>query len=166
MLATLKGFGLDWSIGPQELSLISVGTGARIETRSPKSWKNRLAMLNGLTSLQMMMEEAGNLNETLLQWMSNSPTAREIDKEKGDLGKDYLCGDSRFHYIRYNSYLNSSWLDELDITLTDKQAKSLAEMDDAGNIELLATIGEKAGSKQVNDLHFPKCFDVKQGENL
>lgn len=166
MLATLKGFGLDWPLGPEKLSLISIGTGSRIVKRNPKSWKNRLAMFNGLTSLQMMMDDAGSLNETLLQWMSNSPTAREIDKEIGDLGSDCLGGTAQFHYLRYNALLNPTWVGKIGMTITEKQARSLAEMDDAGNIELLARIGEKAGSDHVKETHFPKCFDVHERENL
>ncbi len=161
MLTTLKGFGLNWLLGPEDLSLVSVGTGTRIEKKDSKSWRNKLAMLNGLTSLQMMLEDASNFNETLLQWMSNSPTAREIDKEIGDLRNDYFCGEPRFHYIRYNAFFNSSWLGKIGIITTDKQAKSLSEMDDSGNVDMLATIGEKAGNAQVSDVHFPKCFDIQ-----
>lgn len=160
MLATLKGFGLEWPLGSENLLLLSVGTGTHIETRSPRSWKSRLAMMNGLTSLQMLMEDAGNLNETVLQWLSKSPTAREIDKEVGDLRNDEVGGKSQLHYIRYNAFLNSSWLGNIGVQITDNQAKSLAEMDDAGNIELLQTIGDKAGEKQVQGGHFPSCFDV------
>lgn len=80
MMATFKGFGLEWPLGSENLLLVSVGTGSHIETRNPKSWKSRLAMMNGLTSLQMLMEDTGNLTETILQWLSSSPTAREIDK--------------------------------------------------------------------------------------
>ncbi len=61
LLSTLKGFGLEWPLGPENLFLVSVGTGSYIETRDPKSWKSRLAMMNGLTSLQMLMDDAGNL---------------------------------------------------------------------------------------------------------
>ena len=160
MMATLKGFGLEWPLGPENLLLVSVGTGSHIETRNPKSWKSRLAMMNGLTSLQMLMEDTGNLTETILQWLSNSPTAREIDKEVGDLKEDKLRGKSQLHYIRYNAFLNSSWLGKIGVSITDKQAKSLAVMDDAGNVELLKKIGKKAGGNQVKECHFPACFDV------
>ncbi len=65
------------------------------------------------------------------------------------------------HYLRYNAILNSSWSGKLGILITEKQAKSLAIMDDAGNVELLKTIGEKAGMDQVTAGYFPTCFDLQ-----
>ena len=160
LLATLEGYGLEWEVGAEKLMIVSVGTGAQVQTRNPRSWKNRLAMANGITSLQMMMDDADALNRTLLQWLSDSPTAQEIDKEVGALSNDLLTGRPLITYLRYNALLNTSWLGKLGITVSSKRAKKLQDIDDSRNVDLLKDIGEKAAQMQVEASHFPGSFDV------
>ena len=38
------------------------------------------------------MDDCAALVETMMQWMSKSPTARVIDREVGDLGQDLMAG--------------------------------------------------------------------------
>ena len=159
MLATMRGYGLSWPLGADRLFIVSVGTGRREATDNPMSWKNRLPAVNAVTSLTMMMDDASELNETLLQWLSESPTAREINKEIGALDGEWLGGTPCISYVRYNAYFNPSWLQTIGIMLTDKEAQALSKMDDARNVELLQKIGVKAGENQVREDHFPTAFD-------
>lgn len=159
MIATLNGYGLDWPLGEDELSLVSVGTGRHVENRLPNSWLSKLAMSNGLTSLIMMMDGASDLNETLLQWLANSPTAREIDRELGSLANDTLGGKAHLRYVRYNTLLNTGELAKIGVTVTTKQAKALANMDDTKNVELLLSIGSSSAESIVDGSHFTTTFD-------
>ncbi len=48
------------------------------------------------------MDDCADLMELLLQWMSRSRTAREIDREMGDLRNDSIAPAPLITYLRYN----------------------------------------------------------------
>lgn len=50
------------------------------------------AISMALRSLFSLMQDTMDLNQLLLQWLSASPTARNLDQEAGDLGVDILGG--------------------------------------------------------------------------
>ena len=161
MLASIQGYGLQWDVGAENLLLVSVGTGSREEKRDPDSWQSKISMMNGFTSLKMMMSDADAQNQILLQWLSNSPTARKIDSEIGALETDLLGGKALLHYLRYDAQLHQSTLRTLDVHIDANVVKSLKKMEKAENVPLLKEIGEKAAAAQVKEGHFPVIFDIE-----
>lgn len=165
MYATLDGFRLCWPLGEDRLLVVSVGTGVG----DPSRPASRVAAKAGIHALQSLMDDCGALTETLMQWLSNSPMARTIDREIGDLGKDLLAASPRFRYLRYQLDLTRDGVDALELGIPDKTLASLAEMDQPGNLELLRELGELA-SKAVEGKHFPGRFDLprtpKEGGGL
>jgi len=59
------------------------------------------------------MDDSATLMETLLQWMSTSPSSRPIDRELGDLRKDMLGPAPLLWYLRYNVTLDTSGVEAL-----------------------------------------------------
>jgi hypothetical protein len=85
-LATLKGFGLRWPVGPGQLLIVSVGAG-------------QVAPQGGV-------EEGAVLVESLMQGMGQCLTApRWLDPGLGDLSPHELVGAPRFSYARYDAQL-------------------------------------------------------------
>ena len=84
MLATLEGYNLRWPLAENELLLLSVGTGTGPEEVAPH-WTHRYAAKHAVNALLSLMTDCNDQVETVMQWLSTSPTARKIDREIGDL---------------------------------------------------------------------------------
>ena len=107
------------------------------------------------------MDDCAETVETMLQWLSESPTARNIDAAFNTLGEDLLAERPLLHYLRYNVQLDCTWLREnLDQTMTEKRVRKLRKMDRPKNMQVLAELGEEAAKRQVDDSHFPPIFDL------
>lgn len=164
MLATLEGFGLQWPVGATKLLLVSVGTGY-VKTRytADQVMDMAAAQLAG-QSLLALMAECDRLSQTMLQWLSDSPTAVAIDSEIGDLRNDMLSGRKLLSYLRYNTRFDAAWIKEnLDFEMDETVVKGLGAMDNPKNVEELVELGDAAAAKQVKPQHFPKAFDLEKG---
>ena len=156
MYATLDGYRVGWPKGADNLLLVSVGTGSRDPSVSPAS----ITAENGIKALVSLMDDCGALMETLLQWMSTSPTARVIDRELGDLRNDLIAPAPLVTYLRYNVALSKEALTTLGMTLSDEKIEGLSAMDDPANMETLQEVGAKAAKQQVHPEDFPAHFEL------
>ena len=108
-----------------------------------------------------MMDDCNALSETLLQWMSHSPVAKEIDSEIGDLAGDCLAPEPLLTYMRYNAVLSGPGVEaEIGLKLSEEKAKKISSMDIPENMPDLAEIGMKLANKIVQPEHFPAGFDL------
>jgi hypothetical protein len=106
------------------------------------------------------MEDCADQVETVMQWLSRSPTARRIDREI-DKAQPPLGGQAMCSYLRYNVLLQSDWCAEnLGETLGAKALKNLEVMDEPDNIPELDRIARLAGKKLVKAGHFEAAFDT------
>ena len=109
------------------------------------------------------MDDCASLQETLLQWMSNSPTARLIDRELGDLRHDLVAGAPLLSYLRYNVDLREESVQALTSSMTDsKEIESLSAMDAPENMQLLHKIGMLAAERDVSAGDFASIFDLSK----
>lgn len=156
LLATLKGRGFEWPLGADRLQVVSVGTGTWGVKYDAADLVGKPAIENARLSLLSAMDDATELNELLLQWLSDSPVARVIDREVGTLAGDILGGlDPWVSYLRYNATLEPGWLMEhLPGTEVDKKAlEKLRAMDQPASLEVLAKLGD-AAAELVSKEHF------------
>jgi hypothetical protein len=157
MYATLKGYRVGWKTGADRMLLISVGTG----TADPAIAPSRLAVEGAVKSLMGLMDDCGVLVETMMQWVSESPTAREVDREVGTLAGDLLGGAPLLTYQRYNVSLGPADVLGLKPGLDPTVLASLPKMDVPENLELLREVGDLAAGRQVVPEHFPRPFDLE-----
>ena len=153
LIATLKEFPYRWQLGEENLSLVSIGTGTYTKRYDAKkiAGKNLLGWAQMIPEL--FMEDANYLNQTILQYLSNSPTARTIDSEILDLKDDLLTEKPALHYVRYNVLLEENELNGLGLNFNQKQLESLRKMDEAKNKDTLYDIGSKAAAKFIKPEH-------------
>ncbi len=157
MLAVLKGHGFRWQPGKDNLLLISLGTGLYRQ----KFAASNLAAMQGVQALQSLMDDCGQVNQCLLQWLTHCLTPWKIDRAVGDMTPDSQSGPRLATYARYNVLLEAKWLkEEMEIVRTPEELAKTAEMDNPANMEELADIGQTAAKKQVRPEHFPAPFDV------
>lgn len=161
MYATLEGYRIGWPTGADRLLLVSIGTGST----DPAIRKKTLAADHAVSALMSMMRDCAMLQETMLQWISASATARPIDRELGSLDHDVLGGTPLLRYLRYDVDLGLENIRTLDGALADGQeASSLSEMDSPGNMEVLHRLGILAGQRDVAAPHFDPIFDLPQND--
>lgn len=152
MLATIKAYGFGWSTGADRLYMLSVGTGSKVPGSTPS-----FSMGVGLRSLQGLMDDCASHVETMMQWMSESPTAQPIDREIGTLSGDTLGGAALLSYARYNILFDRAWVREhLELhNVTEAQLKALSAMAEPDNVEQLLHLGRIAGDALVQSEHLP-----------
>jgi hypothetical protein len=148
LLATLHGYGFRWPLGVDKLQVVSVGTGHWRAKHDPDWIVGQAAAANGLLSLKSLMDDCSALNQLVMQWLSDSPLASEIDSEIGTLSFDLLGGaDPMLSYLRYNVPLELDWLLEKfpELHFDQPTVDALREMDNPRSLELLGKLGEAAG---------------------
>jgi patatin-like phospholipase/acyl hydrolase len=161
LFATLKGYNLNWSTGADNLLLVSVGTGRSDPSNDPQS----LAAAGAITALMSLMNDCGNLVETMMQWLSSSATNRVIDSECGDLSGDVLGGKPMLTYIRYDTALSKenaiSLCPELALPLGER-LNDIHAMDNPETMDLMLAMARKLAQDSVHDNQFEPRFDLPQ----
>ena len=157
MVATLDGYRIGWPSGADRLLLVSLGTGRP----DPAVAEVGIAAGQAIQSLLGMMEDVATMQQTLLQWLSSSPTARTIDREVGDLRHDLLAGAPLLTYLRYDLELTAEQVRALAPELRDDRlVASLSEMDSPENMDALHLLGARVGARDVQAHDFPAHFDL------
>ncbi len=157
MIATLKGFPFHWKMGEDNILLVSVGTGYSIFKKYVKEIDDS-TMLSWASNIpEMLMQDASWQNRVMLQWISRSPTADFLDMEIGDMKDDFLSDKPLISYLRYNVCLTTNELNKLGFekTFTETDVKSITDMSNSNNRQLLYEIGWKA-SGSIKPEHFTK----------
>lgn len=161
-VATLRGFGLGWPVGADRLLVCSVGTGAFLRLASQRDLQrdSNLHMVPHIVT--QLLRDSSEFNETMLQWMSRSPTARVIDSQIGALDDDLLAPEPLLSYLRYDLDLDVAGLAALGLRLSPAEIERLQDMSDTQNIAQLDNIG-RAAADGVRSEHFPVAFDLVSG---
>lgn len=165
MVATMNGFPFKWKWGEDNLMIVSVGTGMGRWKKIPADVKKN-TLLNWASQLpDMLMQDASWQNQMLMQWLSNSPTAWEIDQEIGKLDTDSIGntkkGKGLISYLRYNIWLDATTIGPLmNKQYSPKEIDGLVEMSNAASRFELYDIGAKAAAKEVSETHFPDTFKI------
>ena len=161
MTATMPGYHFGWSTGEDKLLVVSVGTGKSDAEVGHANLIEGTPAIHAVLSLKALMEDCADQVETIMQWLSKSPTAREIDREIGTTGA-LLGGTALCSYLRYNVLLTSDWFEKnLGEKPSRKALEALGAMDEPDNIPELDRVGRLAGQKLVQAGHFPSAFDLR-----
>ncbi len=157
MYVSMKGHGLEWPLGENRLLLCSVGTGsadANVEIED-------IPAKHAIGALQSLMTDCADMVEIMMQWISESPTARSIDRVLGRLDGESLGSvGSLIDYNRFNTSLTKQSLIKLGLKLEKEKIANLSEMDAPENLELLHAIGLLDGHKKINRSRFSANFKL------
>jgi predicted acylesterase/phospholipase RssA len=165
MVATMEGYKFGWKAGADKILLVSVGTGKADASVDLSSRVTDAAAAQAVMALKNLMEDCGDLVETVLQWISKpTPTARAIDREIGTAGPVLGGGVGMLTYHRYNAMFTADWFEKAGLDVGEAvDAAYLAdmqEMDRPQNLDRLARLGAAVAEKQVDAAHFPETFDA------
>jgi predicted acylesterase/phospholipase RssA len=160
MAATVERCGFGWKTGPDDLLVVSVGTGKQNPELGLSNALTGTALVNAVRALAALMEDCSDQVETMMQWLSVSPTARRIDRLIGKV-EPPLGGHALLSYLRYNVILRADWCrEQLGIEIDDKSLKAMEAMDDPEQLIPLDGLGRTAGAVLVDTAHFPPAFDA------
>ncbi len=168
LLATLKGYPFHWATGADRLLLTSIGTGTYTKVVDAHKIAENNMLDWAATVPDMLMTDASEQNQLILQYLSQSPTAEAIDSEIGDLRGDLLTPQPALHYLRYQAYLeqpktlpNGAQEDKPYLPFDEKTILKMREMDKAEMVDNLLQVGRIYAQKRVEAGHFPTVFDLK-----
>jgi hypothetical protein len=141
---------LNWKVGPENLLIVSVGTGSFRSGMDPISGARLSAISLAIRSLSGMITESQQLVLTLMTYLGDSPVKWPINSEIGDLGQIVAPTGHLFRYLRYDLQLEDKWLrQELDETLSIDAIARLQQMDEPSSMAALYELGRKAAAKQI-----------------
>ena len=155
MMVTLKAYGISWQMGPDNLTVVSVGTGSYRR----KLLESQLGFMRSATlayhALSSMMSSSQSHILELMQWLGKSPIPWEIDREVEVLNGESPLGGPLFNFVRYDVRLERDWLrTNLGFDLSEAQVAELREIDKPAIIPLAYEIGRMAAKQQVQPQHF------------
>ena len=155
LTATVPGYAFGWAMGEDQLAVTSVGTGRASSALGLSTGMQSLAAAGGIKALSSLLEDCADLVETMMQWMSRSPTARELDREMGTLEGCHPGSAPSLAYHRYNVHFEPAWFKgRMDMDIGKAELDELAKMDKPGNMKRLEQIGVEAAKRFVKPEHF------------
>lgn len=162
LVATLKGFKLNWETGDDKILVVSVGTGRRDKQLLGSKWRDPKLWHIATQAPDQFMSDASELVEVMMHFIGRGTgPLRKIDADVEDLSEDAINGSKAFSYLRYNVEMTKATLDGLQIAgLNEEKVLDLMNMDSAENVEQLIKIGEQSAKQQVKAEHLPKAFDL------
>ena len=160
LMATIKGYAFNWEMGPDQLLVVSLGTGRKSTDVGVAEGLGATSLAHAMRALVSVMDDCGDLVETTMQWISQSPTAREIDRELGKV-EPGSGSAPRLSYLRYDVRFEADWFREnLDLDWPNADVAALTAMDEPKNMPKLDEVGVAAGAKLIKQEHFPAAFDL------
>lgn len=155
MQVVLKPFGLCWNLGPDQLTFVSIGTGAYRTKVSFEElgWSRNVKL--ALSSLLSMMGDTQMLALAQMQWLGECAHPWKINSEIGDLSDELPPGQRWFRFMRYDLGLDRLWFKEkLGVDASDEDIASFQNMDDPSIIPIIYEHASEAARRQVKPEHF------------
>lgn len=145
-MATLPEYGLSWSTGPDQLLLVSVGTGssAAVHPSLPMRKVNLRFHASNLPSA--FMNAASVAQDRQCRTIGRCVTGPPLDREVGDrIGAPSIGGLSQFTYARYDADLSDAALRQAGID-NPRVRRRLRRLNAVGSLPQLQEIGRLASA--------------------
>ena len=156
LATTLPSFGIGWALGPENLTIVSIGTGSY---RTSVEF-NQLPWLKAFGvafhALQGQISDAEELILTIMSWLGETSTRWVINSELGDVGHVPPPFDRPwFKFVRYNVRLEQKWLGSaMSRAFSLATLDSLRDLTAASNMKTLYDLGLAAAEEQIKTEHF------------
>jgi uncharacterized protein len=158
---TLRPFNICWPLGPDKLTVVSIGTGTyRPRLSYDDLGFGRFAKL-AFHSLMSLMSDSQMLVLALMQFMGECPAPWPINAEIGTLANEIPRGGKAFRFLRYDVRLETDWIrDELGRDVSEAELERYRAMDDPRIVEKIYDLACIAASKQFKPEHWPMAEAV------
>jgi hypothetical protein len=155
LMTILRSYGLNWTTGPDQLAIVSIGTGSYRDQFVPDQidvGKTAKIAIRALTSL---MNDAQTFILMQMQYLGECLTPWLINSEVGTLAGDGPTQGKLFRFMRYDVRMEPDWIKEnLATDISEQEAIRLRAMDDPSIIESVYQLGALAAKVQVKPEHW------------
>jgi hypothetical protein len=155
LYAALPQYGLSWSLGPENLTIVSIGTGGFRPHVSLQelAWIRPIGM--AIRALGAQIAESSQLVLTLMSWLGDTSTSWPINSELGDVARvPAPLGQPLFRFLRYDIRLEQGWLArELGVTIDERKLSKYELIDAPENIPAIYELGARAAERQIKRDH-------------
>lgn len=153
--ATLPQYGLNWSFGRDNLTIVSIGTGSFRNRFKPSDFNGIGAIGLAIRALTGLISDNQTHALGLMQWLGETPTPWLINSEAGDMRGAHLPGGPLFKMLRYDIRLEHDWiLAALGNAPDAADINRMRAMDDPSLIEDAYELAKAAALQQVKSAHF------------
>jgi uncharacterized protein len=162
MIAALPQHGLAWPLVPENMTIVSVGTG-EFRYRVTRKKLTLLRTLEFAThALASQINDSEQLTLTLLSWLGEVPLSWRINSELGDASAIASpLGRQLFRFLPYNIALEAQWLErELGYVPPARAVAKLRGIDTVANIPLLYELGTRGAARQIRPEHLSPGLPV------
>lgn len=166
-LARLPAFGLRWPAGPDQLMVISVGTG-RFRLREPAmprfderplAWlarlPSRLPLVQAIFALRGSITDAEMHTLRMLHALGRSPLPTHLDGEVGRIAEGGLAAAPLFRLLRYDLDFDAM---AAEGSITASEAQGFQSFDAPEDMPRLHSLARAAAGREVLGAHlrFPE----------
>ena len=156
-MATAAPFAIDWKTGPDELLIVSVGTGSAAETW-PDLDTGDMNLIHHAKNLPGALMNAASAGwDMACRTLGRCRFGAEIDREFGSMTMDGEVANATcpklFTYVRYNPELTRGGLDALGLPAVDPA--KVRQLDSIANIPDIQRVGTAYAAQHVTTAHFP-----------
>lgn len=152
LTAILPGYRVNWTPGPENLRVVSIGTiqfSSELRVKNPRLWLG----YNAANIPVALLQGIGWQQDYLCRSLGECIYGEELDSEVGDLNALNLesappAGRGWFSYVRYNRNYKKSEMEEVL-----RQHPRLARIDAVDAIPILRTIGRAYAEEHVKLNH-------------
>ncbi len=148
LLATAKRYGLDWRLGPRQLSIVSVGTG---RNRPPPPSPYMPSALLAVEGLRGVIEDTMSLSLMMMQWLGESEAPNWLNRDIETLEGDPLPGRPLFSFQRFDLRLEEEWLETyFGLPFEMREILRLRRLDDPAAMPALYDLARLAAQRAIS----------------
>lgn len=151
VMATAPPFRLGWATGPDELLLVSVGTGSATQARPDLDPSEMHLLYHATATLGALLGSAVAQQDMLCRLLGDCRYGPPIDMEVRDLRGGAIPNPPLMSYVRYDADLTRTGLDALD--LSDVPVADVVRIDAVEHIEAMRRVGRAVADGSVDVAH-------------
>ena len=147
LLATATRYGLNWPVGVDELSMVSVGTG-RSRPPPPSPWTPSAKL--AVDGLRGVIEDTMSLSLMMMQWLGASAAPEHLNRDIDTLAGEPLGGSPLFAFQRFDVRLEEAWLETyFGLPFEAREIIRLRQIDDAGSMGALYDLAREVAERTI-----------------
>jgi hypothetical protein len=156
LMTILKAYGIQWKVGPENLTIVSIGTGRHRKRVVPEEFGIGSNLWFSIGALVSLMNDSQEMVLMLMQYLGQSITDPwSINSEVKTLAGDQPPSGKQFRFLRYDIELDATWIAQhLGEKISEAEVLRLREMDNPENIGRLYELAAIAAKKQVKPEHW------------
>ena len=147
LLATASRYGLNWPLGVENLSIVSVGTG-RSRPPAPTPWTPTVKL--AVDGLRGVIEDTMSLSLMLMQWLGATEVPEHLNRDIGTLAAEPLAGHPMFAFQRFDLRLEEDWLEAyFGLPFEAREIIRLRRLDAAESMPALYDLAKEVARRTI-----------------